>query len=43
MKLLNIQPGRKVGEILKQVFEEVEEGNLKNEKEQLMEYVKKIS
>jgi tRNA nucleotidyltransferase (CCA-adding enzyme) len=43
MELLNVPPGRKVGEILKQVFEEVEEGNLKNEKEQLIDYVKKIS
>lgn len=40
MEILSIPPGRKVGEILQQIFDHVEEGILKNERDTLIDYVK---
>ncbi len=37
MKILNIKPGPKVGEILDKLFDEVVEGKVKNERETLLE------
>jgi tRNA nucleotidyltransferase/poly(A) polymerase len=42
MKILNIEPGPKVGQILDKLFEEVSEKKLPNEKDVLMEKVKEI-
>jgi len=42
MKVLNIKPGPKVGEILKKLFEEVMEDATKNEKEYLLEKIQKF-
>lgn len=42
MKELNIKPGPKVGEVLNDLFKQVEEGKIKNEKEILLEEIKKI-
>lgn len=36
MKLLNIKPGPKIGEILQKIFDEVETGKVKNEREELI-------
>ncbi len=36
MKELNLKPGPEIGKILKTIFEEVEEGKLKNERDALM-------
>jgi tRNA nucleotidyltransferase (CCA-adding enzyme) len=41
MRELNIKPGPKVGEILDKLFKEVEEKNIPNEKETLLEELKK--
>ncbi|MBI2029656.1 CCA tRNA nucleotidyltransferase [Candidatus Gottesmanbacteria bacterium] len=43
MKELNIKPGPKVGEILNQLFKEVEENKIKNEREVLLERLKSIN
>lgn len=40
MKELNMKPGPQLGEVLKKIFAEVEEGRLKNEREELLSYVK---
>lgn len=40
MKLLNIKPSRLVGEILRNVFEQVQEDLLLNEKDTIIKYVK---
>lgn len=42
MKILNLKPGPKVGEVLKMIFEKVEKGELKNEREELLEELKKF-
>jgi len=42
MKELNLQPGPKVGQTLKRLFDEVIEGKLKNEREFLMKKLKTI-
>lgn len=39
MKLFNLQPSRKVGEILDEAFEQVVAGKLKNEREELLNYL----
>lgn len=43
MKILGIEPGRKVGEILQRLFEEVDEDLSKNTKEYLTRRVKKLN
>ncbi|MEN9327283.1 MAG: hypothetical protein RI947_91 [Candidatus Parcubacteria bacterium] len=43
MKLLNERPGPRIGEILKKLFEEVVEGNVKNEREPLLEKLKEVA
>lgn len=43
MKVLELKPGKKVGEVLEKLFNEVEEGRLKNEKLYLLEELKKLS
>lgn len=43
MKELGIPSGPQVGKILKQLFEEVEEGKLKNKKEELIKRLKTLS
>ena len=40
MKLLGINPGPKIGEILKSLFEEVVAGNIENERNVLIKYLK---
>lgn len=42
MDVLNIKPGPKVGEILKKLFEEVDEDLSKNDKEYLLKRIKEI-
>ena len=42
MKLLQIQPGPKVGEILQKLFEEVDEDLSKNNKEYLLNRIKDL-
>lgn len=42
MKILNIKPGPKVGEILKKLFEEVMEDDKKNEREYLLKEIKRL-
>ncbi|OGK11818.1 hypothetical protein A2954_05180 [Candidatus Roizmanbacteria bacterium RIFCSPLOWO2_01_FULL_37_12] len=39
MKILGIKPGKKVGEILKSIFNDVEEGRLKNERSILLKKI----
>ncbi len=39
MQVLNIKPGPKIGEILKVIFEQVEDGKLQNEREILLEKI----
>ena len=41
MKELNLKPGPDVGKILKKLFKEVEDKKVPNEKEALLERVKK--
>jgi hypothetical protein len=43
MKILNIKPGRKVGEVLNAIFKEVEEDPKLNKREMLLEKVKKYN
>lgn len=43
MKLLNIKPGPQVGKILNQLFEEVEDKNIPNERSALIERMKEIA
>lgn len=43
MKELNIEPGKKVGEILQELFQEVDEDLSKNNKEYLMKRIKEIN
>lgn len=43
MQILNIQPGRKVGEILKKLFEEVDEDLSKNNRGYLIQRIHEIS
>jgi putative nucleotidyltransferase with HDIG domain len=40
MKELGLKPGRHIGELLHKIFEEVEEGNIKNEREALLQRIK---
>jgi len=42
MKILNLKPGKKVGEILKQLFDLVVEKKLKNEREILLKEIEKL-
>jgi len=42
MKILNIKPGPKVGEVLNQIFKEVEEQKLKNEREILLKRLQEL-
>jgi len=42
MKIFGIQPGPRVGEILNQIFKEVVEGKIKNEKEVLIKRLEEI-
>lgn len=42
MEILKIKPGPKVGKILKEIFDLVVEGKLKNEREELLRYLKKV-
>ncbi|OGK09208.1 hypothetical protein A2767_06680 [Candidatus Roizmanbacteria bacterium RIFCSPHIGHO2_01_FULL_35_10] len=39
MKILKLKPGKEVGEILKKIFNDVEEGRLKNDKELLLKRI----
>lgn len=39
MKILHLQPGPKVGEILKKIFNQVIEGKLKNDRKELLQYI----
>lgn len=43
MSILNIKPSRKVGDILKKLFNEVVEGRVKNERKYLLEEIKKLA
>ena len=43
MKELNIKPGPKVGEILNKLFKEVEEKKIENEKDKLLQRIKKLA
>jgi len=43
MQQHNLQPGPKIGEILNNLFEKIEKGELKNNKKELMEEIKNIS
>lgn len=43
MKVLNLKPGKQVGEILSKLFTEVEEGRLKNEKDVLLAELKNLN
>lgn len=43
MKILNIKPGPKIGEILKKLFDDVVEGKAKNEKESLLNKLSKYN
>lgn len=43
MKILNVKPGPKIGEILQKLFEEVDEDLTKNNKEFLIERVKQLN
>lgn len=43
MKVLNIKPGKRVGEVLKKIFDEVVEGKTKNEKKILLERLTTIN
>lgn len=42
MEILKLNPGPKVGKILKNIFNDVEEGRLKNERPVLLEEIKKL-
>ena len=42
MKELNIKPGPKVGQILKKIFEEIDEDLSKNNREYLLKRIKEI-
>lgn len=42
MQILNIKPGPKVGEVLKNIFEKVMEGELKNERDILIKEIKEV-
>ncbi len=42
MKVLEIEPGPKVGQILNKLFEEIEEEKLKNTKEDLLKRVQEL-
>ena len=42
MKVLNIKPSRKVGEILQKLFEEVDEDLSKNTSEYLLKRIKEV-
>lgn len=42
MKILNLKPGPKVGQILKDVFDKVINKKLKNDRQELLDYLKKI-
>ena len=42
MKELNLKPGRKVGEILQKLFEEVDEDLSKNTQEYLLDKIKEL-
>ena len=41
MKILNIKPSPKVGEILEKIFKKVEEKEISNSKKQLLEEIEK--
>ncbi|MFN4212372.1 MAG: CCA tRNA nucleotidyltransferase [Microgenomates group bacterium] len=42
MKILNIKPGPKVGQVLSQIFNDVEQGKIKNERKILLKEIKKL-
>ena len=42
MESLNIPPGPKVGQVLKEIFAQVEEGKLENNRETLLAAIKKF-
>lgn len=42
MKILKLQPGPKVGQVLKQIFNEVIEGKIKNKRDLLLKRIKEI-
>ncbi|PJE62550.1 hypothetical protein COU88_04410 [Candidatus Roizmanbacteria bacterium CG10_big_fil_rev_8_21_14_0_10_39_6] len=42
MRLLNMEPGPKVGKVLDKLFAHIEKGELENKKKMLIEYVKKL-
>lgn len=42
MKILNIKPGPKVGQILEKIFSEVSDGKLKNERQILLSYLPRV-
>ena len=43
MKVLKIPPSRRIGEVLEQLFERVENEELKNKREDLLDALKKIA
>jgi len=43
MKILKIKPGKKVGEILKNLFDQVVDGKIKNEKHSLLKQITLIN
>lgn len=43
MRILGLKPGPEVGRVLKEIFEKVEKGELKNERGELVEELKKLS
>lgn len=42
MKILNLKPGKKVGQVLQSIFNDVEEGIVKNERDILLKKIKEI-
>lgn len=42
MEILKIKPGPQIGKILKSIFNDVEEGGVKNERETLLKLIKKL-
>ncbi len=43
MRILGLKPGPKIGEVLKAIFEKVEAGELRNEREELLKELEKLS
>ncbi len=42
MKILKIKPGPEVGRVLSQIFNEVDQGRVKNEREVLLKEIEKL-